>query len=99
MGKSISFLVTVLTVLIAFIAGAGWASTSNLIFGRLEPAFIGALVAASGAIFAACIAYTGVQRQIEMAQKTAEANAQQQAQLQESQRKHERQRAADELSG
>lgn len=100
MRKRIAFLSTVLIVLFALIAAFGWASRFFDLFGtgRLEPAFMGALVAAAGAIFAACIAYTAASQNLEMASRTAEENAKQRLETEKQQRDFRQRQAATELS-
>jgi hypothetical protein len=78
MKRRITFLLSVLVVLLAAIFLIGWIS-KTFIFGRLESPFLGALVAASGAIFAACIAYSAAIENLRTAQKAAESAEKRQA--------------------
>ncbi len=54
MRKRAFFLVSVAVILLVLVGLVGWVST--FVFGKLEPAFLGALVSASGTIFAGCVA-------------------------------------------
>lgn len=56
------------------------------IFGKLEPAFLGALVGASGTIFAACIAYVAASKTLEATEATARQNAEHQAKFEQLQK-------------
>lgn len=47
------------------------------IFGKLEPAFVGALISASGTIFAGTLAFTVANENLEVARQTAENSARQ----------------------
>jgi hypothetical protein len=84
-------------VLVGAIFLLGLLSQKFLFAGRLEPAFIGALVGASGTIFAACIAYTAASKSLEMATKTAEDNALQRAENERNQKRWQLQNARNEL--
>lgn len=90
------FLLTVLLVLLALIFVIAWISRI-FIFDKLEPAFLGALVAAAGTIFAACIAYTAASQNLEMANKTAEDNAKQRIENEKQQKRYQLQQAMSEL--
>jgi hypothetical protein len=78
MKRRIIFLLTMFVVLLAAIVLFGWIS-KTFIFGKLEPPFLGALVAAAGAIFAACIAYSAAIETLRTAQKAAETAEKRQA--------------------
>ncbi len=97
MKKKIRFLSTVFFVLLSSILIIGWIS-KTFIWTELQPAFIGALVAAAGAIFAACIAYTGARENLEIASNTAEQNARQRIEFQKQQKTFQIQQATTELS-
>jgi hypothetical protein len=62
------FLPLVFFVLFASVLVLGWIS-QRFVFGKLEPPFIGALVAAAGTIFAGCIAYTAANENVAIAAK------------------------------
>lgn len=83
--------------ILSCILGVGWIS-KTLIWGNLQLAFIGALVAAAGAIFAACIAYTGARENLEIASNTAEQNARQRIENQKQQKTWQIRQATTELS-
>ncbi|MBR0855648.1 hypothetical protein [Bradyrhizobium liaoningense] len=73
------FLVLVAGILLFFIVTLSVFS-QHCIFEKLEPAFVGALVAASGTIFAGCIAYSAASENIRVAEQAradaiAERNA------------------------
>jgi hypothetical protein len=87
--RRIAFLLTVFVILLTAVIVIGWISKAY-IFGKLEPPFIGALVAAAGAIFAACIAYSAAIENVKMARRAADTALKNQAEaerlLQESRR-------------
>jgi len=87
MARRIQFLLSVFFTLLATVIGVAWIS-KNFIFDKLEPAFLGALVAAAGATFAACIAYSAAIENVKLAQRAAEKAA---ADLAESERKRDEQ--------
>ena len=74
----------------------GWIS-KTFIWTELQPAFIGALVAAAGAVFAACIAYTAARENLEMANQMAKENAEQRLENQKQQKAFRIQQAKMEL--
>jgi hypothetical protein len=96
MGKRMLFLLTVFIVLLVSIFVIAWIS-KTYIFTQLEPAFLGALIAAAGTIFAACIAYTAASQNLEMASKTAEDNAKQRLENEKQQKRFQLQQAVTEL--
>jgi hypothetical protein len=64
------FLLTVFLVLLTCIFLIGWIS-KRFFFGKIEPPFVGALVGASGTIFAACVAYIAATDNLEVARMSA----------------------------
>lgn len=90
------FLTIVFFVLIAAVFVIGWIS-KTFIFDRLEPPFVGALVAAAGTIFAACIAYTAAIQSLEMARLAAEEGAKQRLEGEKQQKRLQMQQSVFEL--
>jgi hypothetical protein len=96
MKRRITFLLTVFIVLLAAIVLIGWIS-KMFIFGKLEPPFLGALVAAGGTIFAACIAYSAAIENLRIAQKAVETAEKRQADAEAVTRSERRTRNVREL--
>jgi hypothetical protein len=96
MKRRITFLLTVFIVLLAAIVLIGWIS-KTFIFGKLEPPFLGALVAAGGTIFAACIAYSAAIENLRIAQKAVETAEKRQADAEAVTRSERRTRNVHEL--
>jgi hypothetical protein len=80
------FLLEVGVSLLVIISAIAW--VSRFFFERrLEPAFVGALVAASGTIFAACIAYNAASKSLEIAQANNEQAEKQRVENEKSQKR------------
>src|SRR5438067_5398379 len=90
------FLLVIFLILLGCVVGIGWLS-KVLIFGRLEPPFIGALVGAAGTIFAGCIAYSAASQNLEIARASAENAANQKKDFESQVAKAAHDRAAFEL--
>jgi hypothetical protein len=95
MARRITFLITVFVVLLISVILIGWVSKA-FIFGKLEPPFLGALVAAAGAIFAACIAYSAAIENVRVAQNAAAAATKNRAEAERLLLRDQRQKAEEE---
>jgi hypothetical protein len=95
-GKLSMFLLTVGLILIGSVLLIGWGST-YWPFKQREPAFLGALVGASGTIFAACVAYTAASQNLEIGHLAAETAAKQKIEGEAIQRRFAKEQAIREL--